>query len=88
MSFAVRKIEDPMIPLTSSNTPSSRESPRIRLGCDSEDWFFGDAVAGSMIYPMPNSSGDSSGVPHRRQITALQSPHVNGSVTSCAQRGQ
>ena len=41
-----------------------------------------------MAYPMPNSSGDSSGVPHWRQITAEQSPQVSGSVTSRAHLGQ
>src|SRR5271166_2081520 len=37
---------------------------------------------------MASSSEDSSGVPQRRHITAEQSPHVNGSVTSFAQTGQ
>ncbi len=32
MSLAVRKIEEPMMPLTSSRTESSSESPRTRLG--------------------------------------------------------
>src|SRR5271156_369637 len=32
ISFAVRKIEDPMIPLTSSRTESSRLRPRTRVG--------------------------------------------------------
>src|SRR5882672_4305441 len=32
MSLAVRKIEEPMMPLTSSRTESSRLSPRTRLG--------------------------------------------------------
>src|SRR5689334_19491918 len=32
--------------------------------------------------PMPKSSAASSGVPQRRQITAEQSPHVRGSITS------
>jgi hypothetical protein len=41
-----------------------------------------------ILYPIPNSSGDSSGVPQRRQITAEQSPQVSGSVTSSAQFGQ
>src|SRR5258708_12414018 len=40
------------------------------------------------IYPIPSSSEDSSGVPHRRQITAEQSPQVRGSLTSTAQTGQ
>src|SRR6478752_6553996 len=39
-------------------------------------------------YPIPRSAEDSSGVPQARQITAEQSPHVNGSVTSRAQLGQ
>ncbi|MGB9074049.1 MAG: hypothetical protein WCC22_15535 [Terriglobales bacterium] len=38
--------------------------------------------------PMASSSGDSSGVPQRRQITAEQSPQVSGSFTSAAQTGQ
>jgi hypothetical protein len=37
---------------------------------------------------MPSSSGDSSGVPQRRQMTAEQSPQVNGSLISTAQTGQ
>jgi hypothetical protein len=45
-------------------------------------------MPGRPRYPIPNSSGDSSGVPQRRQITAEQSPQMSGSVTSCAQRGQ
>jgi hypothetical protein len=40
------------------------------------------------IYPIANSSGDSSVVPQVRQITAEQSPQVRGSVTSLAQVGQ
>ncbi len=40
------------------------------------------------LYPMPSSSGDSSGVPQRRQMTAEQSPQVNGSPISTAQTGQ
>src|SRR6266568_3809535 len=32
ISLAVRKIEDPMMPLTSSRTESSRLSPRTRVG--------------------------------------------------------
>ncbi|HEY7099724.1 MAG TPA: hypothetical protein VH437_23570 [Terriglobales bacterium] len=41
-----------------------------------------------MNYPIPSSSGDSSTLPQRRQITAEQSPQVSGSITSWAQRGQ
>src|ERR1700721_3027864 len=33
ISFAVRKMEEPMTPLTSSSTESSKVSPRTRLGC-------------------------------------------------------
>src|ERR1700687_978311 len=32
ISLAVRKIEEPMMPLTSSNTESSKPSPRTRVG--------------------------------------------------------
>jgi hypothetical protein len=39
-------------------------------------------------YPIASSSGDSSGVPQRRQITDEQSPQVSGSATSTAQVGQ
>jgi hypothetical protein len=39
-------------------------------------------------YPIPSSSGDSSGVPQRRQMTEEQSPQVSGSFTSLAQFGQ
>jgi len=41
-----------------------------------------------MAQPIPNSSGDSSGVPQRRQMMAEQSPQVRGSATSMAQVGQ
>src|ERR1700757_2323663 len=34
ISFAVRKIEDPMTPLTSSRTESSKPSPRTSVGFD------------------------------------------------------
>jgi len=40
------------------------------------------------FHPIANSSEDSSGVPQRRQITAEQSPHVSGSLTSAAHTGQ
>lgn len=39
-------------------------------------------------YPIPSSSAASSGVPHRRQITAPQSPQVSGSAASTAHLGQ
>jgi hypothetical protein len=84
MSLAVRKIEDPMIPLTKSSTASSRLSPRTRLG------FSVFASVGVAVetgreligYPIPSSSELSSGVPQRRQITEEQSPQVSGSDTS------
>jgi len=47
-----------------------------------------DKTGVGSIYPIPSSSGDSSGVPQRLQITAEQSPQVSGSLTSCAQFGQ
>src|SRR5580704_7468171 len=34
MSFAVRKIDDPMMPPASSSTESSSESPRTSEGCE------------------------------------------------------
>src|SRR5271166_4171014 len=36
MSFAVRKIDEPMIPLTSSNTESSSPRPRTSVGFESD----------------------------------------------------
>jgi hypothetical protein len=39
-------------------------------------------------HPIASSSEDSSGVPHRLQMTAEQSPQVSGSLTSKAQTGQ
>src|SRR5580704_18683813 len=89
ISLAVRKIEDPIMPPASNNTESRRDSPRTRLGWES---FFavadGETVGRLIGYPIPSSSGDSSGVPQRRQMTAEQSPQVRGSVTSWAHRGQ
>jgi hypothetical protein len=49
MSFAVRKIEDPMMPLTSSRTESRRESPRTRLGLASGLVAEGDSTAGASM---------------------------------------
>lgn len=40
-----------------------------------------------LIYPKANSSADSSGVPHTRQITAEQSPQTSGSLTARAHVG-
>src|SRR3974390_182591 len=84
MSFAVKKIDDPMMPLTSSRTESSSPRPRTRVGLDSCDVESGGGAgktAMGSIYPIPSSSGDSRGVPHFRQMTAEQSPQVSGSVT-------
>src|ERR1700739_2779034 len=76
ISFAVRKIDDPMIPLTSKSTESSRPSPRISEGLGLEFSGVWAVIAGKAgedsIYPIPSSSGFSSGVPHRREITAEQ----------------
>ncbi|HET6935278.1 MAG TPA: hypothetical protein VFI72_10595 [Candidatus Angelobacter sp.] len=41
-----------------------------------------------VLYPIPRSEEDSSGVPQTRQITAEQSPQISGSETSRAQLGQ
>ena len=77
------------MPLTSSSTESSRFSPRTRLGFSLGVSLAADETGVEVIrYPMPSSSGDSSGVPQRRQITAEQSPQVRGSSTSVAQTGQ
>src|SRR6202162_2020998 len=99
ISFAVRKIDDPMMPLTSSSTESSRPSPRTSVGFESGAFDLGlskfDELASGIgktgtgvTYPIPSSSDDSSAVPQRRQITEEQSPQVSGSVTSSAQFGQ
>src|SRR5215470_606848 len=89
MSLAVRKIDEPIMPLTSSRTESSRLSPRTRDGWDeSVEVSVGAGAVVESIYPIPSSSEDSSGVPQRRQMTAEQSPQVRGSTTSLAQLGQ
>src|ERR1700722_9460264 len=99
ISFAVKKIDDPMTPLTSSSTESSRPSPRTSVGFESAGFELGssefdrfvpevDKTGTGSIYPIPSSSDDSSAVPQRRQITEEQSPQVSGSVTSSAQFGQ
>src|SRR5882672_2330151 len=90
ISFAVRKIEEPIMPLTSRSTESSRLNPRTRLGFSPDASACGAWEAGSELirYPIPSSSEDSSGVPQRRQITDEQSPQVKGSATSAAQTGQ
>src|SRR5580698_10104092 len=41
-----------------------------------------------VLQPIPKSSTRSSGVPQRRQMTEVQSPHTSGSGTGSAQRGQ
>src|ERR1019366_1763518 len=46
ISLAVRKIEEPMMPLTSSSTESSRLSPRTRLGFGAEG---SGSVAGEAV---------------------------------------
>ena len=51
ISLAVRKIEEPMMPLTSSSTESSRLSPRTRVvwGCESDAGFSVVGAAESII---------------------------------------
>ena len=90
MSLAVRKIDEPIMPPTRSRTESSNERPRTRVGCDLDSAVSaGCETVGTLIpYPIPSSSGDSSGVPQRRQMTAEQSPQVRGSVISSPQVGQ
>jgi hypothetical protein len=45
MSFAVRKMDDPMIPLTSSSTESSKPSPRTSVGfCPLDSEVAGDST--------------------------------------------
>src|SRR5271157_3322522 len=94
ISLAVRNMDEPMMPLTSNNTESSKLSPRTRLGClpavsvSPSREAKGGFIPSSVLHPMPNSSGASSGFPQRRQMTAEQSPQVSGSVTSTLQTGQ
>src|SRR5690349_7094752 len=89
MSLAVKKMDEPMMPLTSSRTESSSERPRTRVGLLSAlTSTVGVTGVRPMDYPMPSSSGASSGVPQRRQMTAPQSPQLSGSETSWEQRGQ
>src|SRR5579864_998690 len=45
ISFAVRKMEDPMIPLTSRRTESSSPSPRTRVGFSSDDFSAGLVIS-------------------------------------------
>src|SRR5579863_5493606 len=53
ISLAVRKIDDPMMPLTNRSTESSRLSPRTSVGLDSGDeTSTGTTEAGSVI-PCP-----------------------------------
>src|ERR1051326_1878994 len=46
MSFAVRKIEEPMTPLISNSTESTNPSPRTRVGFWSGDFGGDDASVG------------------------------------------
>ena len=63
---------------TLSNPAHLRLSPRLRLR--------GRFLIAAQ--PIPRSEAASSGVPHTRQMTAEQSPQVNGSFTSRAHLGQ
>src|SRR5271163_4528980 len=49
MSLAVRKMEEPMMPLTSSNTESSRVRPRTRLGCGGVEGCWLLVAGGSLV---------------------------------------
>jgi hypothetical protein len=80
---AVRKIPEPITPPTSSITASSSERPLTNVGSLAGTTFVAD-----IGQPIANSSEDSSGVPHTRQITDPQSPHVSGSFTGFAHCGQ
>ena len=54
MSLAVRKIEDPMMPLTKSKIESRSESPRTRVGAASDfAGNVGDATGTSINHPFP-----------------------------------
>src|SRR5271167_844530 len=73
ISFAVRKIEEPMIPLTSNNTESSKLSPRTRLGFSTDgSASAGRAAAGVFIEVLVNSSSHAQfiGRFERRSATA------------------
>src|SRR5262252_4260554 len=90
ISLAVRNIDEPIMPLTSKSTESSRLRPRMRLagGLDVSDCGTWKTGVEGISYPMPSSSDDSSGVPQRRQMMAEQSRQVSGSPTSTAHSGQ
>src|SRR5579864_5798917 len=47
MSFAVRKIDEPITPLTSSNTESSSPSPRTSVGFEPDGVELGGMKSGS-----------------------------------------
>src|SRR6202042_2135852 len=53
ISLAVRKIEDPIMPLTSSRTESSKLSPRTRLGFSPIDSVLGGRETGGVFIPWP-----------------------------------
>src|ERR1700693_6177346 len=58
ISLAVRKMEEPMMPLTSSSTESSRLSPRTRLGFRLDVSVSGGREAGAVFIKL--SFGTSS----------------------------
>jgi hypothetical protein len=53
MSLAVKKIDEPMIPLTSNKTESSKPSPRTRVGFSDGDPTSGDKAAVDSVIPSP-----------------------------------
>ena len=88
MSFAVRKIDEPMMPPTSNSTESSRLSPRTRLG-DSDFVVDGDETEGRLILVIhPQFVGrfersSTASADDGRAVAASE-----GSVTSWLHRGQ
>jgi hypothetical protein len=86
-----RRSDDPAdeeqngIEQSESSNQSRLSGNGLRGGCRA----FGCEWRGSGVHqPIPSSSGDSNGVPQRRQMIEEQSPQVSGSVTSLAQFGQ
>src|SRR5215470_5823554 len=77
ISFAVRKIDEPIMPPASNSTESSKESPRTRLGLESVTEFGdSDAIVGDSTFirsqvrlEIPtacHSAGKSQRSSHRR----------------------
>src|ERR1700679_3076515 len=83
ISFAVRKIEDPMMPLTSSSTESSRLNPRTSLGCSVSFSACGAINAGpEFIECFVSSHAEFVGGLQRRSAAAAD----DGRAVSAGQR--